>query len=251
MSEKTKAAAMAKAAPPKKVGRRPKSGQDVSREAMIECAVRIARSESLSEVSMVRIGKELGVAAGMVHYYLGSRDELISAVINGAFKERLERLPVPTGRWRHDLEQFALSSLDTMDRWPGLATYILTENKFRLFQRVQPGETDYGLAYFDHMGRILMTMGVSGSMGAMIYHLLLLFVSVIAAERENRQSPKIHGDFISGYLARFANDSYPGAAFLAGPFSSLNSPTTYEAGVSILLDGFEKWIDSAEKSTLI
>jgi AcrR family transcriptional regulator len=245
MSEKTKAAATPTAAPVKKVGRRPKSGQDVSREAMIHCAVRIAQSESLNEVSMVRIGKELGVAAGMVHYHLGSRDELISTVINVAFKERLERLPAPTGAWRHDLEQFALSSLDTMGRWPGLATYILTENKFRLFQRVQPGETDYGLAYFDHMGRILMGMNVSGAMGAMIYHLLLLFVSVIAAEKENRQSPKTHGDFISSYLARFANDSYPGAAFLATPFASLNSPATYETGVSILLDGFEKWIGKA------
>lgn len=242
MPEKNKAAATAKTAQPKRVGRRPKSGLDVSRDAMVLCAINIARSESLSEVSMVRIGKELGVAAGMVHYHLGSRDELISAVINAAFKERLERLPTPTGQWRVDLEQFALSSLDTMGRWPGLATYILTENKFRLFQRVQPGEVDYGLAYFDHMGRILMTMGLPAPMGAMVYHLLLLFVSVIAAEKENRQSPQTHGDFISGYLAKFAQDSYPGAAYLAAPFSALNSASTYETGVAILLDGFEKWI---------
>lgn len=39
---------------------------------MVECAVNIARTESLAEVSMVRIGKELGVAAGMVHYHLGA-----------------------------------------------------------------------------------------------------------------------------------------------------------------------------------
>lgn len=244
MPEKTKAAATAKTTPTKRVGRRPKSGQDVSRDAMVECAIRIARTESLSEVSMVRIGKELGVAAGMVHYHLGSRDELISAVINAAFKERLERLPTPTGQWRTDLEQFARSSLDTMGRWPGLATYILTENKFRLFQRVQPGEIDYGLAYFDHMGRILMAMGLAGPMAAMAYHLLLLFVSVIAAEKENRQSPQTHGDFISSYLAKFAQDSYPGAAYLAAPFSALDSPAAYDAGVAIMLDGFAKWIGS-------
>jgi hypothetical protein len=82
MSEKTKATETPGAAPVKKVGRRPKSGQDVSRDAMIECAVRIARSESLNEVSMVRIGKEIGVAAGMVHYHLGSRGNQCS--IQGA-----------------------------------------------------------------------------------------------------------------------------------------------------------------------
>lgn len=75
-------------------------------------------------------------------------------------------------------------------------------------------------------------------MDAMTHHLLLLFVTVIAAEQENRQSPQTHGDFISGYLARFTDDSYPGAAFLAAPFEALISPDTYETGVAILLDGF-------------
>lgn len=132
-----------------------------------------------------------------------------------------------------------------MGRWPGLATYILTENKFRLFPRVKPGENNYGLAYFDHMGRILMSMGVPGAMGAMgamIYHLLPLFVTVIAAEKENRQPPQTHGDFMSGHLARFADDSYPGAAFFAAPFVALSSPDPYETGVALLLDGFEEWI---------
>ncbi|MEG0117393.1 MAG: TetR/AcrR family transcriptional regulator C-terminal domain-containing protein [Pseudomonas sp.] len=242
MSDETKAAAPAKTALTKRVGRRPKSSQDVSRAAMIASAINIARTESLTEVSMVRIGKELGVAAGMVHYHLGSRDELISAVINAAFKERVERLPVPTGNWRTDLEQFAQSSLDTMERWPGLATYILTENKFRLFQRVQPGEIDYGLAYFNHVGKIIKATGFSGPMGAMVYHLLLLFITVIAAEKENRQSPQTHADFISGYLKKFDQDSFPGAAYLALPFSSLDSPASYDAGIEILLDGFENWI---------
>mgnify|MGYP003599046393 FL=1 len=248
MSDETKPAVAEKTAPTKKVGRRPKSSQDVSRAAMVECAVNIARTESLAEVSMVRIGKELGVAEGMVHYHLGSRDELISSVINAAFKERLERLPTPTGRWRTDLEQFAQSSLDTLERWPGLATYILTENKFRLFQRIQPGEVDYGLAYFDHIGRILKATGHSGPIGAMIYHLLLLFVTVIAAEKENRQAPHTHRDFISGYFKKFDQDSFPGAAYLAAPFSALDSATAYDAGIEILLDGFEKWIGLATKA---
>lgn len=242
MPEKCKTATAAETAQPKRVGRRPKSSQDVSRDAMVRCAINIAQTESLAEVSMIRIGKELGVAAGMVHYHLGSRDALISAVINAAFKERLERLPQPTGQWRTDLEQFALSSLETMGRWPGLATYILTENKFRLFQRVQPGEVDYGLAYFDHIGKILKSMGLPGPMAAMVYHLLLLFVSVIAAEKENRQSPQTHGDFISGYVAKFPQESFPGAAYLAAPFAALDSPSAYDAGIAILLDGFEKWI---------
>ncbi|QIH08297.1 MULTISPECIES: TetR/AcrR family transcriptional regulator C-terminal domain-containing protein [unclassified Pseudomonas] len=240
MSEKPASPVTAKAAPRKRSGRRPKGDQDVSREAMINCAIGIAQGESLAEVSMVRIGKELGVAAGMVHYHLGNRDELISAVINAAFKERLQQLPPITGHWRQDIEAFAHSSLAILERWPGLATYILTENKFRLFQRVQPGEIDYGLAYFDHIGRILEQAALPQPFAAMAYHLLLLFISVIAAEKENHQAPQAHGDFISGYLARSAGD-YPGAAFLGTHFVQVNSGNTFEAGLGLLLDGFETW----------
>ncbi|MBC8982387.1 TetR/AcrR family transcriptional regulator C-terminal domain-containing protein [Pseudomonas lurida] len=224
----------------KRSGRRPKSDQDVSREAMIACAIGIAQQESLTEVSMIRIGKELGVAAGMVHYRLGSRDELISAVINAAFNDRLQRLPALSGDWRKDIEAFARSSLTTLERWPGLATYILTVNKFRLFQRVQPGEIDYGLAYFDHIGHILKTAALKEPFAALAYHLLMLFVSVIAAEKENHQAPHSHSDFIGGYLMKSAQQ-YPGAAFLASDFAAVDSATTFDTGLALLLDGFESW----------
>ncbi|MFV3386768.1 TetR/AcrR family transcriptional regulator [Pseudomonas sp. NY15364] len=241
MSKPTDAAAPAKPAQRKRAGRRPKGDQDVSRDTMVACAIRIARNESLGEVSMVRIGKELSVAAGMVHYHMGSRDELISTVINAAFKERMQLLPTLTGDWRQDLENIAFASLDAYSRWPGLATYILTENKFRLFQRVKPGEVDYGLAYFDHIGKVLMQAGMPGPFAAMAYHILMLFVLVMAAEKENRQSPQTHSDFITGYMSRIGADDYLGAAYLAAPFAAIDSPKTFETGTSILLDGFERW----------
>lgn len=229
----------------KRAGRRPKAEgskkSDVSREVVVQCAVSIAKTESLSEVTMVRLGRELGVAAGLIHYYMGSRDGLISAVINQSFKGRLEQLPGLTGEWRNDALAFARSSVKSLEDWPGMATYALTENRFRLFQRVAPGETDYGLAYFDHIGRMLQRANFIGPSAAVAYHLLMLFISVIAAEKENKQSPGLHADFISGYLARYSEQEYPGASFLAAPFVGIDSETTFEKGLAVLLDGVEPW----------
>lgn len=225
----------------KRAGRRPKNLQEVSREAMIGCAIRIAKSESLGEVSMVRVGKELGVAPGMVHYHLGSRDKLVSAVINAAFKERVQRLPATTGDWRIDLENFTHSSLTSLEHWPGLATYILTENKFRLFQRVRPEETDYGMVLFNHVGQILQGSGMRAPLAAMAYHLLALFTSVIAAEKENRQEPHLHRDFINDYIEKSGSDLYPGAAFLAASFTGIDSASTLDAGLRLLLETFQQW----------
>ncbi|MCS8129852.1 TetR/AcrR family transcriptional regulator C-terminal domain-containing protein [Pseudomonas aeruginosa] len=227
-------------APRKRAGRRSKGERDVSRELMIACAIEIAQRESLAEVSMVRVGKALGVAPGMVHYHLGSRDALVSTMLNTAFKERVQQLPPLTEDWRNDLEAFARSSLTTLERWPGMATYILTENKFRLFQRVQSGETDYGLAYFDHIGRILSQAGLPAPLAAMAYHLLLLFISVIAAEKENHQAPNAHGQFIGTYLSKSAH-KYPGACFLAEYFAKVDSSSTFDTGLTLLLDTFDAW----------
>jgi AcrR family transcriptional regulator len=230
--------------PTRRPGRRPKSEDGTpapSREAVIQCAVDLARKEPISEVSMVRVARELGVAAGLVHYYLGSRDDLLSAVINFAFKERVDALPEPSGDWRADLEGVARSALVVLARWPGLGAYLMTRNRFRLFQRVQPGETDYGLAYFDHIGQVLRSAGFPGAKAALVFHLLMLFITSIAVERENRQAPGMHEEFIVGYVSKFDRSTVPGAAFLAGPFGKIDNDTTFETGLRILLDGFEAW----------
>jgi len=220
----------------------------LSREAVIQCAVDLARRESISEVSMVRVARELGVAAGLVHYYLGSRDDLLSAVINVAFEERLEALPAPTGDWRADLEGVARSALDVTARWPGLGAYMMTRNRFRLFQRIQPGETDFGLAYFDQVGRILRDAGFPSAKAALVFHLLMLFIISIAVERENRQAPGLHEEFIVGYVAQSNRSSIPGASFLVGPFAKIDNDTTFETGLRLMLDGFEEWRTKAPAS---
>ncbi|QXI36411.1 hypothetical protein [Pseudomonas xantholysinigenes] len=104
---------------------------------------------------------------------------------------------------------------------------------------MEPGEVDYGLAYFDHIGRILERAAIAQPFAAMAYH-LLLFISVVAAEKENHQAPQLHGDFIGGYLARSAQQ-YPGASFLGTHFTAISSTATFDAGLAVLLDGFEGW----------
>lgn len=229
----------------RRTGRRPRGdgsgAPDLSRDLVIQCAVALARRESISELSMVGLAREMKVAPGLIHYYMRSRVDLVSAVMNFAFKERMEALPPIEGSWRTDLEGVARSTMKTIARWPGLATYIGTHNRFRLFQRVQSGELDYGLAYFDHVGRILQNGGFSKQQAALAYHLLMLFVMSMAAEQENCQAPGEHEDFIVGYVSEFEHGSIPGASYIVQPFAKLDNATTFEAGLSLLMDGFQSW----------
>ena len=237
----------------RRAGRRPKGdgsgAADLSRDAVIRCAVNLARQEPISELSMVRVAREMGVAPGLIHYYMGSRDDLVSAVMNTAFKERMEALPSPEGNWRTDLEGVARSMMQTLAHWPGLATYIGTHNRSRLFQRVSTGEIDYGLAFFDHVGSILQVGGFLKQHAALAYHLLMLFVMSMAAERENRQTPGEHEHFIVDYVSAFERNSVPGAFFIVEPFAKIDNASTFEAGLRRLLDGFETWLHAAPRRT--
>lgn len=231
-----------------RAGRRPKGdgsgGPELSRDTVIQCAVTLAQSESIEEISIARLARELGVATGLIHYYIGNRGDLLSTVINTAIKDRLASLPPLVGDWRVDLLGVARSSLESYARWPGLANYIATQNRFRLFQRVQPGETDYGLAYFDHVGRIFQQGGFTQSQAALAYHLLMLFVTSMAAESAQHQAPAEHKDFILGYLSGFDRDSIPGASYIAGSFTELDNATTFDGGMQLLLTGFQDWLAS-------
>lgn len=230
---------------PRRAGRRPRGdgiGTDLSRLTVVQCAVALARKEAIAGLSMVRVARELGVAPGLIHYYMGSRDDLISAVINTMFRERMEALPVLTHNWRADLEAVARSAIQTLAQWPGLATYIGTHNRSRLFQRVAAGEVDHGLAFFDHVATILRDGGFTQQQAALAYHLLLLFLTSMAIERENHQAPGEHEAYIVNYVAGFERDSIPGAAFIVEPFSRLDSLATFEAGLRLLMDGFEAWL---------
>ena len=243
------ASSPAPAAQPKPpVRRRPKSRQadeGMSRAAIIRCAVALARKESLAEVSMVRVAREMGVAAGLIHYYMGSRDDLLSAVLNHVFQERVANLPALTGDWRKDLDAACRSTLKTLANWPGVANYIATQNRFRLFQRVADGEADYGLAYFDRIGRIFRQGGFSAEQAALAYDMTMMFVTSLGVEYANHQAPGEHRDFILGYVSQFDGEDIPGATYLVDPFARIDNDMRLDAGMKLLLNGFESWLRTA------
>lgn len=235
----------------RRAGRRPRKGNDhsppgLTRDAIIDYAAAMAQQEPFPEISMVRLGRELGVAASLIHYYVGSLDDLLSAVINRAFKERALSFPTLTGHWRQDIEALLKLSHEIQLRWKGVTSYIAVHNKHRLFQRVSAGEKDFGLVFFDRMGQILQSGGFSPAQAALAYHLLMLFLVAVANADVNRQQPAAHRSYILAHLEQFPAADYPGAAFLAEAFTRIDTATTFDQGLELLLDGFETWLQSTD-----
>lgn len=211
----------------------------LSREQILDRAALLAKTEPLGEISMVGLARELGVAPALIHYYIGSRDDLISGVANRYFKERYARIQPLTGRWKADLEAEAMQTFAVGLEYGGVLRYMMQHNRFRLFQQVSAGETDYGMLFLDRQAGIFHRAGFAPSKAAICYHLLAQYTMSSCFAEVSRQLPAFHEGYIRKQVQTRTTDEMPGAHYFLDAFASLNSATAFPTGLKLLIDSFD------------
>ncbi|MDB5929068.1 MAG: TetR family transcriptional regulator [Polaromonas sp.] len=218
------------------------SAPALSREHILERATALAKVEPLGEISMVGLAKELGVAPTLIHYYIGSRDDLISGVANRYFKERVSRLQPLTGNWKEDLQREATQSFKMGIEYGGVLRYMMSHNRFRVFQQVSAGETDYGVLYLDRMASIFKNAGFTRQQSALGFHLLSQYVMSSSYAEVSRQLPGFHEAYIRHNIDSYPESELCGARYFAEAFSTLDSKTSFPEGLKLLIGSFETWL---------
>lgn len=212
----------------------------VSREAVIDLAYEIARTEPLEAISFVRLARSLGVVPSALHYHIGTKEDLTSAILNRFYKHLLLRLKEIEGdlTWRDRLRRFALILMQCERDHRGAAQYIQTEAKFRLFQKVAPGETDYGATYLNRAFEIFREAGFNAEQAAMFYHVLALHCLAAANSHVARLEPAEHARFLLKQAGNFPAGSMPGLEFGLTAFAGIRADDAFEFGLEALLDRF-------------
>jgi AcrR family transcriptional regulator len=90
---------------------------ELSVDAIVEAAVRVADAEGLDAVSMARVAKELGFTTMSLYRHVTSKDELLQLMWN-ASAQGAESLVLDGDGWRDRLRQWALIQREMMDRHP-------------------------------------------------------------------------------------------------------------------------------------
>jgi AcrR family transcriptional regulator len=90
----------------KEHGRHP-PGRDrrLSREEIVRAAIAVADAEGPDAISMRRIARELRAGAMSLYWHVGSKDELLDAMLD-ALQAEID-IPDPSGDWRADLRTVA------------------------------------------------------------------------------------------------------------------------------------------------
>lgn len=216
--------------------RRDRARAPLTRERVLQTALRFADEGGLAALSMRRLGQELGVEAMALYYHFANKDEVLDGIVDLVFAEI--ELPPAGGDWRAAMRQRAIATRDALlrHRWAiGL-----------MESRRNPGPAN--LRHHDAVIGSLRAAGFSMAMAAHAYSLLDSYIYGFALTKMNL--PFETGSVAEAaqtMLEPFAVDAYPNlVAFITehAMRPGYDYGNEFEYGLDVILDGLERRLEA-------
>jgi AcrR family transcriptional regulator len=140
--------------------RRAQPRDHLSRERVLDAAIKLADAGGLGSLSMRKLGHELGVEAMAIYYHFANKEQILDGIVDLVFGEI--ELPVAGPAWKTAMRRRAISVRDAMarHRWAiGM-----------MESRVNPGPAN--LRHHDAVIGSLLAAGFDMTMAAHAYALL-------------------------------------------------------------------------------
>jgi AcrR family transcriptional regulator len=205
----------------------------LSRDLVLETALRLADQGGLEALSMRKLGQELGVEAMALYYHFANKDEIVDGIVDLVFAE--VELPAASPDWRTPMRRRAISLRDALlrHRWAiGL-----------MEARRHPGPAN--LRHHDAMIGSLRAGGFDIVMAAHAYSLLDSYVYGFALTKMNLpfETQEDVGDVAQTMLEPFPAGEYPYLMEILTEHvmrPGYDYADEFEYGLDIVLDGLER-----------
>lgn len=212
---------------------------EVSRALIIEHATRLSREESLDDISLVRLAKELAVTPATVHYHLqGGRDELLSEVVTTYMQHIVHCFERAEGEWDARLRTVAYRLFKVHIEFKGVNAYLMSHNKFRLLQTSSKGEQDLGVRYLDRFIALFRERGYDNETCIIYVHQMAFFIASCAHAEIRRQLPAHHQRYLTQEFSSRQLLATPDFAESLDEFMHFDAEKMFFSGIDILLRGF-------------
>jgi AcrR family transcriptional regulator len=212
----------------------------LDRTTILSIAVQLTKSVPLADISIIRVARELGVTPALIHYYMGGRDAVTSGVMNFFYRQLVEDWPQNSGSdWRHYLEVVAGTVYRAYIRYPGVAAYVVSHNRFRMVQSPAKAEVDYGIQFFERFSAAVMAIGFDPTSTSTYGHLLMEFIISSAHATVRHMWPGEHRDFLDRKLSALDPVQFPAAHYVREGLIKLNASAAFTVGLGLLLQALE------------
>jgi AcrR family transcriptional regulator len=204
----------------------------LSRERVLQTALKLADQGGLESCSMRKLGQELGVEAMAVYYHFANKDEVLDGIVDLVWSE--VELPVAGADWKTAMRQRAISLHDVLarHRWAiGM-----------MESRRHPGPAN--LRHHDAVIGNLRAAGFSIEMAAHAYSLLDAYLYGFALTKINLPfGPSDVAAVAETMLEPFPVNEYPNLVEFLTEHAmkpGYDFGDEFEYGLDVILDGLDR-----------
>jgi len=208
----------------------------LTRERVLQSAVRRADEGGIESLSMRKLGQELGVEAMALYHHFANKDDLVDGMVDLVFGEI--ELPPSTRDWRTAMRQRAVAVRDALlrHRW----AVGLMESRRR------PGPAN--LRHHDAVIGNLRAGGFNIGMAAHAYSVLDSYIYGFALTKMNLrfETSDDVADVAQSILEPFPPDEYPHIVEILTDHvmkPGYDYGEEFEYGLDLILDGLERLRD--------
>jgi AcrR family transcriptional regulator len=217
--------------------KRPPRRVPLTRERVLDAAIKLADQGGIEALSMRKLGQELGVEAMAVYYHLASKDQVLDGIVDLVFSEI--DLPIAGANWKTAMRQRAISLRD-----------VLARHRWAIgMMEARPNPGAANLRHHDAVIGNLRAAGFDSAMVAHAYSLLDGYIYGFALTKMNLpfETPDQVAVAAQRMLQPAAMDAYPNlVAFVSEHIMQpgYEFGDEFEYGLDVILDGLERARDA-------
>lgn len=227
--------------PPWRAPGRPVSRTPLSRQAIVEAALKVLDAEGMDRLSMRRVAEELGTGAASIYWHVRNKDQLLQLIFDRVIAEA--ELPAPDpSRWKEQLGMLAVQMREVLTRHrdvarislgrvpSGPAVAVLTEWLFTLL--TPAGLPDRVIAYLgDLFGLYVGAFAFEESLGT-------------ASFTGPDLSPEQFVAMLRSYVLSLPEEMFPHTRRAVDLIFSADREDRYAFGIDLMIRGLESYARS-------
>jgi len=207
----------------------------LSRDRVLQAAIRLADDGGIESLSMRKLGRALGVEAMSLYKHVANKDDVLDGIVD--LVEGEIELPSPADGWAAAVRGCAISAHEVLRRHPWACSLIMS--------RFRPAR----LRYMDWLLARLRGAGFSPQLAYHAYHALDSHILGFTLwELGHSVDTEDLADAVATFLRDLPVDDYPHFAehvqqHLTEP--GLDEVGGFEFGLDLILDGLQRLRDGS------
>jgi AcrR family transcriptional regulator len=211
----------------------------LSRERVLEAAIRLADEGGIESLSMRKLARELGVEAMSLYNHVANKDDLLDAITDLVVSEI--ELPQVSEEWDVAVRACAISAYEAFMRHPWACSLVMSPTRTRTVPAAR-------VRYIEWLLRCLREAGFSPGLAYHGYHALdshilgfTLWHLGHTAGAKDLAGEQDFAEFATGLVEELRAEGYPYLAEHAEQhIAGVEGEGEFEFGLDLILDGLKR-----------